>query len=238
MQPSNPARALCAAIAIAMSVSGPALAANLYTSNFGVGPNDGKEGWFVSSPYAQSPTEIGKLNNSGATFRVASPVASAFATLTFTIYGSQDVIGANAAEPADEFSLAINGEYVFSATFGLTAGQDNVTTDTTASPYNPGGVTFTPSGLRGREVVVPFALRFQGFDPGSPIYNTFDFSYAGLTTMNGDAFSIGSLTIDYERGVAPSPTPEPAAWALMILGFGACGVGLRRSRTVEVSRRA
>ena len=229
MRPWKSACATAAVIALAIA-GNPVMAANLYTSDFGVGPNDGKNGWFVSSPYSQSPTAIGKLNNNGASFRIASPVETSFATLTFTIYGSQDVIGANAAKPADEFSLGINGAFVFSANLGLTAGDDKVLTDTTASPYSPDGVTFTQAGLSGRRFVVPFALRHEGFDPSSPIYNTFNFSYSGLTTMNGDAFSIDSVAIDYERGVVPSPTPEPTAWALMILGFGAAGTSLRKRR--------
>jgi hypothetical protein len=229
----------CAAVfgAVMASAGAPAMAENLYTSNFGVGPNDGKDGWHQSSPYGQSPSEIGKLNNSGATFRIASPVESDFGLLTFSFYGLQDVYGANdPTHEADTFSLGINGLTVFRAQFGIRGGDDLVLLDTTPDAAHPQGVTFTNSGLgNGRTVVVPFKLLFQGFDPQDPIENTFSFTYSGLKTMNGDAFSITSARIDYERGVVPSPTPEPAAWGLMILGFGLAGATLRQGRRLRAA---
>lgn len=43
------------------------------------------------------------------------------------------------------------------------------------------------------------------------------------------AFDIGSYTATYDPRFAMA-TPEPAAWGLMIMGFGLAGVGLRQRR--------
>jgi hypothetical protein len=45
----------------------------------------------------------------------------------------------------------------------------------------------------------------------------------------------GSYAVTVNFPVATSGTPEPAAWALMILGFGAVGAGLRRRRTIAAA---
>ena len=47
---------------------------------------------------------------------------------------------------------------------------------------------------------------------------------------NGPNFNTGLSDIHFSG--APAGVPEPAAWALMITGFGAAGVMLRRRRTV------
>lgn len=44
--------------------------------------------------------------------------------------------------------------------------------------------------------------------------------YAELRTQDGSAFRVLSLTL--------AAVPEPSTWALLILGFGLIGVGLRR----------
>jgi hypothetical protein len=52
---------------------------------------------------------------------------------------------------------------------------------------------------------------------------------------SGFAFPIGPFSHDVTGGTAVgvAGVPEPAAWALMILGFGGVGATLRRRRTVS-----
>jgi hypothetical protein len=59
------------------------------------------------------------------------------------------------------------------------------------------------------------------------------FNAAGLAALNsavGGTFSFGGAVLD----AAPSPTPEPAAWAMMLIGFGAVGAVARQRRRVAV----
>jgi hypothetical protein len=55
----------------------------------------------------------------------------------------------------------------------------------------------------------------------------------GQTDHNGAILDFATLTVG-SRDVTPPPgVPEPAAWALMILGFGAAGASLRRRPAVR-----
>ena len=49
--------------------------------------------------------------------------------------------------------------------------------------------------------------------------------------LNNDAFKIASVTVH-------AAVPEPATWAMMLIGFGAAGVSLRRRRQVGVMQAA
>jgi PEP-CTERM motif-containing protein len=55
--------------------------------------------------------------------------------------------------------------------------------------------------------------------------------YAGIATVINDGNTIDRITYDVvDRGV-----PEPATWAMMVLGFGVAGAALRRSRRRQQS---
>jgi PEP-CTERM motif len=82
-----------------------------------------------------------------------------------------------------------------------------------------------------------FALLFVGGFPGG--YNLqSDFSLTGPAIVNpgqssgttAGAFLFSSTAETAVFDAKLSPTPEPAAWALMIAGFGLTGVALRRRR--------
>jgi hypothetical protein len=62
--------------------------------------------------------------------------------------------------------------------------------------------TFTPSS-------VDFATFYLGFQPGTNVTQT-------------ETLTFGAIS---------SPAPEPAAWAMMLLGFGGLGAALRGSRS-------
>ena len=48
------------------------------------------------------------------------------------------------------------------------------------------------------------------------------------------ALAFWTFTINW-LGLALTPVPEPATWAMMVLGFGFVGFGMRRARTPAVS---
>jgi hypothetical protein len=59
----------------------------------------------------------------------------------------------------------------------------------------------------------------------------------GLST--GGNFSIDDLTFDGGPGPGPGPgVPEPASWAMMLVGFGGLGAVLRRRRASTVASAA
>jgi hypothetical protein len=65
------------------------------------------------------------------------------------------------------------------------------------------------------------------------VFWLFDFGTIGANYITLDhtrGFSNAAL---YTTGTPPSGVPEPATWAMMLVGFGAAGAGLRRRRAKE-----
>lgn len=63
-------------------------------------------------------------------------------------------------------------------------------------------------------------------------FQTFNFNQAGLTSVriSGDSpFAIDNVRLTSTAAVAA--VPEPGTWAMMLLGFGAVGLSMRRRRT-------
>jgi hypothetical protein len=73
-------------------------------------------------------------------------------------------------------------------------------------------------------------LSFYGADIGSTGFLSFPKSYSFTSAVNGNngAGGLGFLTVT-------SAVPEPATWAMMVLGFGAMGMAMRRRRRVNTT---
>ena len=88
-----------------------------------------------------------------------------------------------------------------------------------------GGILAFDEALFGQQV---FSLHFGGagdYDGDVTVLYLFDFGIAGATevNLNQDGFSNGTI-------ITPPGVPEPASWAMMLMGFGAAGYALRRRR--------
>lgn len=83
-----------------------------------------------------------------------------------------------------------------------------------------------------------FAFPVDGDDDGNPdrgyrlvAENQFDistglFDIPGFTLYRDSPFLPQAVVVN----IAPTPAPEAATWAMMVMGFGLAGCGLRRSR--------
>jgi len=122
-----------------------------------------------------------------------------------------------AAEPANDETITFNSNQRY---FGLLWG--SVDESNTISFYENSTLlaTFTGSGLEGSTVAL------QGYPvPGSFVdfvadNSSFDFNEVVVIDGGGDPFE----TDNY----AALAVPEPAAWAMLLLGMGAMGAILRR----------
>lgn len=75
---------------------------------------------------------------------------------------------------------------------------------------------------------------FTVLDTGTSILSAlpwFAYAYNGVDTNNdGHFYSDTNPGFEGQAALVISAVPEPATWALMLLGFGAVGVSLRRRR--------
>lgn len=76
--------------------------------------------------------------------------------------------------------------------------------------------------------------------PTTPGGHTFTFDRSGLSSFNIIPFNTFFGLVQFDNVVVdgPSVAPEPGAWALMILGFGAAGSAVRRQRRAGTLVRA
>lgn len=163
------------------------------------------------------PASTGQLSSPGSTSVDFTAAAGAGAT-DFVIQGFGSLDGQNPYQ--DTFTLSLNGTDIFSGTFDLGGGGANVV-------FIPGGATYSVNTFgffAGGEVTVHAPLTLAA---GT---NTIGFRYDGTAQGLGDeAWGIRALT------VTEATIPEPAAWALLVVGFGVIGVAGRRRGAVSLA---
>ena len=108
------------------------------------------------------------------------------------------------------FSITLADGLKFDSGGGNFAGNFGIITGPGPHPFEPPGADLSPTAA------------FSNFYGGSP--------YSGIVgesgVFTGEAFLLrASIT---PSGASSAPVPEPATWALMILGLGAAGAMIRR----------
>jgi hypothetical protein len=169
----------------------------------------------------------GPLAINGATYSETFSFGGAgSATLFLTLVGNNTVDGNNTFQ--DNFSISLNGMQVPLATFNLGGGGfDQVLAA-------PGGFSFTTTGPTGGQItgtggVVTMSLPLA-YVAG---LNTLDFAYLPVGPANGGGQSIGDESWGYS-GTVSSAAPEPATWAMMLIGFAGLGYAARRRKLAAV----
>ena len=207
--------------AACLAAAGSAGAATFsYDTDFagGVGPE-----WTVSAGFNNgAPGILGQLSSVGAASATLSQTSVGASTsplngtLTFDLLGFLTIDGVNCC--TDTFNLIINGSTRYQASFALGgSGAEQV-------HFNPDGATYTSSGSI-RSISIPFTA-VAGL-------NTFQFLYPALQGSGDEAFGLDNVEFSAEvtPPITPGPgIPEPATWAMMILGFGGVGTILRGRR--------
>jgi hypothetical protein len=154
-----------------------------------------------------------------ATLIVAAPLANAATVLTFTF--SPDGNSAVAAFNSNGVGATFSDTYTFTlpagfASTSLTTAAVNGMTDTAFSSVVLNGITLTTNSTG---TIDEKSLLHVAVNPGD--------NSLVVNGTSGGLYSYGG-NISFAKLVAG--VPEPASWALMILGFGGMGAALRNKR--------
>ena len=121
----------------------------------------------------------------------------------------------------------------------ITATVENITTGLTMVPGsfddpNIPNLVFTYNGPNFQTSGGPYApIDFNGLSARSIFGGLAADTFAAITTKNNpDGIPGGTGTPIFDQGfiTVPGGVPEPASWAMMIVGFGMIGGGLRLRR--------
>lgn len=184
---------------------------------------DAMSGWAGAGNIFSGPIS-GTITNGGFNIYGANVYGGAGGTGNFaTVYNSTTIKLSQAVNYAGLWASAIDGD--FSNSLG-----------NTVSLYSGdtllGSFALMPllSGVSNAYYGNPNG-NFSGMDAGEPYaFFNFDsttaFDRIDITQNGGGGFELDNVTIGNSAGAVP----EPASWALMIIGFGVTGALLRSSR--------
>ncbi|MBX3485685.1 PEPxxWA-CTERM sorting domain-containing protein [Phenylobacterium sp.] len=139
-------------------------------------------------------------------------------SVSFQIQGYATLDGENCC--TDTFTLSLNSVALLSGSWGLGGGGGD------ALYFSPAGSTVNVVNGVGGTVTITAPLTFVN---GS---NTLRFAYSGGSQGLGDeGWGLNSVVVT--GSAVQASVPEPATWAMMLIGFGALGVSARRMRRVQ-----
>lgn len=152
------------------------------------------------------------------------------APVSFTYMGSVFTFGAS----GDLFN-PLTVQNSASGAFGSFGGFLGIPVTPTSSFVDRGTVTFGPNDRFASFIsptVVPFSngQNFIGLRATVGTDSFYGFAYTTNTTINSIGFeTVANQAITATTAIAAA-VPEPGTWAMMILGFGLVGYGMRRRR--------
>jgi hypothetical protein len=177
-----------------------------------------------------------------ALIATTAPATAATITRTFAFTGT-NIQNISGTTPSPLSSVSLNFTVTFDPLVGVPfPGQSsgltlNSTNLTLGSPFAfvfaPGSnqrmtLGGTANGVFGISANNDdFTLDFTGAGGATPQVSIFQFATSGTP---GNAYRAFTTALTFTDLVAP--VPEPATWALLILGFGAMGVLMRRRRRI------
>jgi hypothetical protein len=171
--------------------------------------------------------------------RVVIDITQAGGDVDVTANGSLDLTGATFDHSQPYSTGVIPGGSNWYVALGTTAGMDWYQLTSAGVPYGTDGTYFTSPTTSGN------AFSIWGFSGGTPLVGV-ETGYTSGTAISADMTIAGQtiagmslmpgtylFTIPNDTiilNIAGVGVPEPAAWALMIAGFGLAGASLRRRR--------
>ncbi|WP_394762068.1 PEPxxWA-CTERM sorting domain-containing protein [Phenylobacterium sp.] len=173
--------------------------------------------------YPGATIEFATDNIATASFNAAAGAGLA----SFIIDGYASLDGQNFYE--DDFTLTLNGVDILSGTFNLGGGGNDVVffAPVGSSIVNNSG-NLTNITWAGGQVMVSAPLALQaGVNTLSFKYVSLTDGHAGFQGTGDEGWGLENIQVTDSAG----GVPEPASWALMMVGFGGLGAMLRRQRS-------
>ena len=163
---------------------------------------------------------------------IALLVSTAPAYATVTDLGSFALSDSNSGPNFFSFFSYFNeaaaaGDYVIKYTFGFT-GDGSGAGDISASLVGGDNTSFNSVNLNGSAFDLTSGNTLGHLTSG-PV-----FSGSNVLTVNFKVLTNGVGA--FNGSVSAAPVPEPATWAMMLVGFGLIGFGLRRRREKVTTR--
>ena len=218
---------LAVASALTLAAAAPANATVLYESFESAGLSAGAYAYGTTDPFSGNPSVPSTtFSIAGVTFSGASGVQTNGSAFGFT----------NApAGSKTAFLQSYNGTggAISIALAGLNVGQRyfvNFSAALRGYSVGSGGNPFTLS----LSSASPFST--SSFAPASTAFNPFTTSFVAGSTSDTLTFTGSALPGDATVGLdaISVAVPEPATWAMMIMGFAMIGFGLRSRRKQSV----
>ncbi|MES2903838.1 MAG: choice-of-anchor L domain-containing protein [Pseudomonadota bacterium] len=148
------------------------------------------------------------------------------------VFGSEEYNEFVGSSFNDSFQLLLNGPGFTNVNLAQIPGNggpvtiNNVNNGSNAAFFNDNSAGGLPFELDGFTDVLTASA--TGLTIGASYTLSFNIADVGDSSLDSAVFIQGGTI-----GTTPTPTgavPEPSTWAMMLMGFGAIGVGLRRGR--------
>ena len=184
----------------------------------------------VKSDETTVPDQLVAIANPSSTVAGASSSGLVNGIATFSGDGSAGTFGVNyatsAATTAANATASAIGSYSYLYNFVLTSAAKFTGTYSVSNAGNTNpfasltsiGGTNLPTGAGSGSVILGAGTYALGID--SATFSSNASGVSGLSSLSGNDFYSFSI----------SAVPEPAAWAMMIVGFGLVGASMRRLR--------
>jgi len=252
--------------AFALDVNQTVTAPNVATVTVDIGPLAPTSG--TAPPDFNNSNSVASVNqNIALTSGVlgVGGVSEAISTGLLTSNSTGTATGANATATVNNFSLNIGTNAFLSSLFNLSATTiQSFSQANTVGGFDASGTTTIEGLVLGGSILGGLVIDGSAFINPAP--NTVLFNGGGLTiilnqqilsafgiTTNAiniifDDFAVGtglkdgniiiaSTTASATTG-ATGAVPEPTTWAMMLIGFGAVGVSMRRRKKVQLAPQA
>lgn len=151
----------------------------------------------------------------------------------WTVTGSVDLIGGYWQAPTaggGSVDLDGNSPGAISQTFTAAPGRYQVSFFLSGNPDGGAGVKTVDVSAGGASQVFTFNTGSNSRTTMDYVQETLDFISTGSTTLTFTSQDVNSPFGPVVGGVSVTAVPEPATWAIMLIGFGGLGAAMRVSR--------